>query len=241
MAIDIKRTFIGREVGNKSVDPNTTFNAGMVGEYNSAGNVVVSDGTAPVGILKWNKTSTVYGVAVDEAVVMNTDGVTASALKHANVSNVRVRSLAGGLGTLYTLTTDYTVSATNGTVTRVANIASGGTVYIAYTFQLNATDIASGANAPGNVGLNFQLNTDDTAGSGKIVLIQGLSTVFTDQYDTRRTYAINDQLYVTSSGLFTNENIWSSTHQFGKVISVPTASDIYLGVEGTFSAGGVAV
>lgn len=232
MSIDIKRTFIGREAGNKPVDPNTTFNAGMVGAYNSSGNIVVSDGTTvPAGILKWNKTSTVYGVIVDEAVVMNTDGTTASALAHANVSSVRVRSLAGGLGTLYTLTTDYTVSTTNGTVTRVANIASGGTVYVTYTFQLSATDLASGANAPGNVGLNFQLNTDDTVGSGKIVLIQGLSTVFTDQFETTRTYAIGDQLYVAGNGLFTNAVV---INKFGRVVSVPSASDPYLGVEGMF-------
>jgi hypothetical protein len=235
MSIDIKRSFIGREVGNKTVDPNTTFNAGMVGEYNSSGNIVVSDGTAPCGILKWNKTSTVYGVSADEAVVMNTDGSTASALVHANVSNVRVRSLAGGAGTLYVNSVDYSFSATNGTVTRLANIASGGTVYVTYTFQLNATDITSGANAPGNVGLNFQLNTDDTAGSGKITLIQGFSTVFTDQYDTTRTYAINDQLSVNGSGLFTNfYTISTGRPGFGRVVSVPTASDPYLGVEGNF-------
>lgn len=236
MAIDIKRTLIGREAGNKTVDPNTTFNAGMVGAYNSSGNVVVCDSTAtPAGILKWNKTSTLYGISVDEAVVMNTDGSTASNLAHANVTNVRVRSLANGLGTLYVLTTDYTVSAVNGTVTRVANIASGGTVYITYTFQLTATDIASGANAPGNVGLNFALNSDDTAGSGKIVLIQSLSTVFTDQFDTSRTYSVNDQLYVNSAGLFTNIN-FAGASKFGRVISAPTASDPYLGVEGNFTA-----
>lgn len=236
MTIDIKRSFIGREVGNKPVDPNTTFNAGMVGAINSLGNVVVCDSTAvPAGVLKWNKTSTVYGVSVDEAVVMNTDGTTPSALAHANVSNVRVRSLAGGLGTLYVLTTDYTVSTTNGTVTRVANIASGGTVFISYTFQLNATDITSGANAPGYVGLNFQLNTDDTAGSGKIVLIQGLSTVFVDQYDTTRTYAINDKVYCGPFGEFSNLQTGTAP-QFGRVVSVPTASDPYLGVEGNFTA-----
>ncbi len=233
MAIDIKRTFIGREVGNKPVDPNTTFNAGMVGEYNSSGNIVVSDGTAPCGILKWNKTSTLYGVAVDEAVVMNTDGSTPSTLLHANISNPRVRSLAGGLGTLYTNTVDYSYSAVNGTVTRLATIASGGTVYVTYTFQLSATDIASGANAPGNVGLNFNLNSDDTAGSGKITIIQGLSTVFTDQYDTSRTYTLNEQLYVMNGGQFTNVTPPGQA-KFGRVVSVPTASDPYLGVEGSF-------
>jgi hypothetical protein len=238
MAIDIKRTFIGREVGNKPVDPNTTFNAGMVGAINSLGNVVVCDSTAtPAGILKWNKTSTVYGVEIDEAQVMNTDGTTAVNLNHANVSNVRVRSLAGGLGTLYASGTDYTLSTTNGTVTRLSagGIASGATVFVTYTFQLTNQDITSGVNAPGNVGLNFNLNNDDTAGSGKIVLIQGLSTVFVDQFDTSRTYAVNDQLYVTSAGIFTNVN-FSGASKFGKVISVPTASDPYLGVEGNLVA-----
>jgi len=236
MAIDIKRTFIGREVGNKPVDPNTTFNAGMVGEFNSLGNIVVSDGTAPCGILKWNKTSTFYGVSVDESQVTNTDGVTATNLNSANVTNVRVRSLAGGLGTLFVSGTDYTLNATNGTITRLSAgaIASGATVFVTYTYQLTASQIASGVNAPGNVGLNFNLNTDDTQGSGKITLIQGLSTVYTDQYDTSRTYNMNDKLYVLSGGLFTNAVLGAAFPEFGRVISIPSASDPYLGVEGVF-------
>jgi hypothetical protein len=233
MAIDLKRSFIGREVGNKTVEPTTSFNAGMIGTINSSGNVAVCDSTAvPAGILKWNKTSTEYGVTVDEPVVMNTDGTTASNLKHANVSNVKVRSVAGG-GTTYILTTDYTVNAVNGTVTRVATITSGATVYISYTYQLTANDLASNVAAPGYTGLNFQLSTDDTQGSNKITLIQGVSTVYTDQYDTSRNYAINDVLYCTSAGIFINTPV-GPAYKFGRVISVPTASDPFLGVEGNF-------
>lgn len=238
MTIDIKRTFIGREVGNKPVDPNTTFNAGMIGTYNALGQVTLCDSTAqPAGILKWNKTSTVYGVEIDESQVMATVNAVAINLNHANVSYVRVRSLAGGLGTLYASGVDYTLSTTNGTLAWLSAgaIPSGGTVFVTYTFQLTATDLTSGVNAPGYVGLNFGLNNDDTQGSGKIVLIQGLSTVFTDQFDTSRTYNINDKVYCDGNGVFGNL-AYAGALQFGRVVSVPTASDPYLGVEGNFSA-----
>lgn len=223
MALDIKRCVIGREMGNKTVDPNATFQAGMIAQYGSTGNIVTSDGTAPAGVFKYNKTSSVYGVAVKEAIVLM--DTTATNLNHANVSNVKVENAAG---TDYTPTTDYTVGTTNGTITRNgAGITNGATVYVTYTYQYSEADKI-------NEGKNFALNFDDTLGSNKITFIQGFSTIYTDQYDTSLDYTVGQTLYVTGTGKFTTQNFFGGK-SFGKVVSVPTASDPFLGVEGTFT------
>lgn len=223
MAIDLKRSILGREMGNKPVDANAVFQAGMISQYASDGEIVTCDGTAPCGVFKWNKTSTVTGVEVKEAIVLT--GTTASNLNHANVSNVKVENAAG---TDYIVTTDYTVNTTNGTVTRngAGGITSGATVYVTYTYQLSSAEL----NAAGK---NFTLSTDDTQGSNKITIIQGFSTVYTDQYDTSKDYAVGDTVYPTVGGKFTNQADYNKP--FGKVISVPTAADPYLGIEGLFT------
>lgn len=225
MAIDLKRSIIRSEYGHFTVDANATFEAGQIATFQSDGEVAVCDGTAPMGILKWNKTSGLTGVAVNEAIVIN-DTSTVN-LAHANVSNVKVKSATTG-GTTYTVTTDYTVNTTNGTVTRVGgSLPSGATSYVTYTYSLSTAELRS-------AGVNFNLHRDDTAGSGKITVIQGYGTVYTDQYITDEDYAVNDTVYSTSAGKFTKVNSYSKP--FGKVISVPSANDPFLGVEGNFVA-----
>lgn len=225
--LDHKRSSIGREMGNKSVDPNTTFEAGMIGKYTSDGTITICDSSNPAGVLKWNKTTTKSAVSVREAVVLNT--TVASTLSHANISNVKVEDVAG---VNYVVVTDYTVNAVNGTITRNGSggIGDGETVYVTYTYVKTSADIDSDELD----GKNFSLNLDDTAGSGKIVLIQGLSTVYTDQYDTSVDYAVEDVLYCGNDGKFTNVDAGSGD-AFGRVISVPTAADRFLGIEGNFT------
>lgn len=225
MSIDLTRSIIRSEYGHFTVDANASFEAGQIAQFGSDGEVVTCDGTAPMGVLKWNKTSTLTSTIANEALVLN--DTSATLLDHANVSNVKVKSATTG-GTTYTVTTDYTVNTTNGTVTRVDGqaIANGATVYVSYTYQLSTAEA-------GNK-LNFYLHHDDTAGSGKITVIQGYGTIYTDQYDSSKSYAINDTVYPTISGKFTN--VADYNKPFGKVISVPSASDPYLGIEGNFIA-----
>lgn len=228
--LDLTRTVSGRELGNKDVDPNATFEAGMIGAYAADGSITTCDGSTetPAGILKFGKTSSVTGVEVSEAITFADDATTQTAvnLKHANVSNVKVENSAG---TDYTVTTDYTVAVVNGTVTRNGSggVAVTETVYVTYTYELSATE-------RNEQGLNFNLNHDDTLGSNKIVIIQGLSTIYTDQYKTDADYAVEDVVYCGADGKFTKSDPGTS-FKFGKVISVPTATDRFLGVEGNFT------
>lgn len=225
MAIDYKRCFIGREAGNKPVDASATFEAGQVATYASDGELVVCDNTAvPCGMFKWNKTTQIYGGIIAEAVTLT--GITASNLKHANVSNVKVTSTATG-GTEYSGVTDYTVNTTNGTVVRntPSGISSGQTVYVSYTYQKTDAEMIRD-------GKNFVLSLDDSQGSNKMAIIQGLSTLYTDAFETGRAYAVNDAIYCNGSGKLTNTTY---TYRIGRVISVPTAADPYLGIEGDFT------
>ena len=231
MALDHKslRKLGGSEFGNNVVDPNAVFEAGEIATYDlTTGATKTCPGSAtsaelPVGVFKWNKTSAVYGVAVSEAITLT--GLVASNLKHANVSSVKVEDSAG------TDYTGYTVVALNGTVTRSgtgSDIASGETVYVTYTYQKTETDLQ-------REGKNFLNTNDDTQGSNRIVLLQGNWRIYTDKFDTSRNYTQNQQLYVANddSGVFTNDT--GSAKKFGRVVSLPTASNAFIGIEGDFS------
>ena len=230
MSIDLKKLVKigGSEPGTISVDPNTTFQAGQIASYDANGAATLAtSATNPVGVFKWNKASTSYAVSAREAVTI-TALATAYTFDHANVSSVLVEDLAG---TDYTegAGSDYTISTTNGTITTTASgtttITEGETVYVTYTYQMSAADLEQ-------VGVNFFNSTDDTQGSGKVSILQGGWRIYTDQFETDQNYAMNAQLFVSANGKFTSEVL---KYHFGRVVSIPTASDPYLGVEGEFT------
>lgn len=237
--LDLGRCVIQFDLGIFVADPAATILAGQLVTKTSAG-IALSDGTTSgsakgvLGIAKWNKANALYSAVVDEAVVLV--GTTASNLKHpsllgaSNTSNSLKVSLTPG-GAPLTVTTDYTCSITNGTVTRVAlgAIADGATVYCSYTFLIQNTDLDF-------QGRNFWNFLDDvTIQDGHITVLTGWTMLFTTQYDTHQQYAMGDTLYASIAadacgiGYFTNV---SGGHNIvvGTVIQVPTATDPYLGL-----------
>ncbi len=230
MSIDIKKLakLGGSEPGTISVDPNTNFQAGQIASYDANGAATLAgSATNPVGIFKADKASTVYAVSAVEAVTV-VALETAYNFNHANVTSVLVDNLAGdpyteGAGS------DYVLNLTNGTITTTAsgttNITTGETVYVTYTYEMTAADKEQ-------EGVNFFNSNDDTQGSGKITMLQGGWRIHTDQFETDQNYAMNAQLFVSANGKFTSETL---TYHFGRVVSIPTASDPYLGVEGEFT------
>lgn len=229
--LDLGRCQINQALGVFVADPATTFRAGMLVMRSSTGLVQASDGTDVLGVAKWNHATALYAAVVDEAIVLT--GTTASNLAHPTVSNVKVSSAAGGAGSDYTLTTDYTVNATNGTVTRAGggSITSGSTVYVAYTFQITAADLLQ------LQGQNFWNNVDEVSqADGRCTVITDATIIFTSQYDTTRTYTLTStgsNLYACTTGgkagLFTNDS-GAGSLKVGRVLQVPTASDPFLGV-----------
>ena len=228
--LDLGRCQIKEALGIYVADPASTFRAGMLVMRNAAGLVVASDGSDVLGVAKWNHTNSLLAVAVDEAVVLS--GTSSVALKHGNVSNVRVASAAAGGGSVYAETTDYTVAAANGTIARVGagGITNGATVYVTYTYALTTAMLTQ------TQGTNFWNGLDEVStNEGRITVITDSELLFTSQYDTAAVYALsgaNSNLYACDAagkeGLFTTDP--SSGKFVGRVFQVPTAADPFLGL-----------
>lgn len=224
--LDLGRCQIQSALGIYVADPANTFRAGMVVMRNSSGLVVPSDGSAVLGVAKWNHALTMLAVAVDEAIVL--PGTTSVPLKHGTISNLKVALTAGGAP--LTLTTDYTTSLTNGTVARAAGgaISDGATAYATYTFQLSEADLLT------MQGKNFWNSNDEVSqNENRVTVITDAELLFTSQYDTAKAYGLtsNNKLYasVAKPGLFTSDSA-SSAKYVGDVFQVPTAADPFLGL-----------
>jgi hypothetical protein len=228
--LDLGRCQIREAPGIFVADPANTFNAGMAVMLDTTtGLVVPSDGTGFLGVAKWNHATALVAAVVDEAVVLT--GTTAASLAHANVSNVAVNSAAGmAAATLFTVTTDYTVSATNGTVTRVAlgSITDGATVYVSYHYSIPTSDLTQ------TQGQNFWNTLDEVSqADGRVTVITGSELLFTTQFDSSVGYAIDGAVYASTTagkeGLFTSSSAGSAKF-VGRVFQVPSASDPYIGL-----------
>jgi hypothetical protein len=225
--LDLVRCQINQAMGVFVADPAASFRAGMAVMQGATGLVTASTGTSFLGIAKWNKTTSMLAAKVDEAIVLN--GLVATSLRFPNVSNVRVASAVVGGGTVYTVTTDYTVNATNGTVVRVgAGIADGATVYVSYLYQISTSDLIQ------TQGQNFWNNLDEVSqNESRVTVITDAELLFTTQYDTTRTYTVGEALYCSHiagrEGLITDDSNTNANAFVGRVFQVPTASDPYLG------------
>lgn len=219
--LDLGRCVIMQDLGVFLADPAATFRQGQLVTKGTAG-ITAANKTNAIGVAKWNKATSLKGVVVDEAVVLT--GATASNLKFANVSNLRVQSAAAGGGSTFTLTTDYTVNATNGQVTRAgAGITSGATVYISYTYDMTDSQFDF-------QGRNFWNFLDDsTIQDGRITVITDWSILFTSQYDTTINYTVGTALYSSATGLWTTDSTGGAI-QLGRVLQAPSAADPFLGV-----------
>jgi len=198
--------------------------------------LTISDGTNPCGIAKWDHMSGIEGLVVREAVTFPVCGgvnITAT-VKHANLiaAMYKVEALAGGD---YTEggASDYTMDATHGIVTRefgTTTIPDGGTVYVTYKYQKTDAEIDAGEYPYGLIGgRNIRNSLDDVSGSGRMTLIQGFAILFTTVYDTSLDYTLGQKLYSNATGKITN--VAGGHPVIGTVHAVPTASDVFLGVE----------
>lgn len=223
--LDEVRSKFTSDIGIYQAAAGSAFMQGNIMTQGAGGYWDICAGTDAKGISRANKIAFGTAVMVDVAVVMT--GTTAQSLGRANVSNVAVRSAVAMGGTQYTVTTDYTVDATAGTVTRVAigAITSGQTVYVTFTYALTAADFKYDGRTWWNNALD-----EVTPNANRVSIIQDWSLLFTVQYDTLRQYTltgVGGNLYCSAAGQFSN-NI--SGDYLGNCMQLPTASDPYMGV-----------
>lgn len=223
-----------REPGHYVLDSTvTTLRAGQMVAFNATGNLVLATGSnGAFAVAKWGSIERDYAVKADEAIVLN--GTTATNLSRGNVSNVTVRSAAEQGGTLYVVTTDYTVNAVNGTITRVSPgatpIPDGATVYVTYTYALTAADDEIDGNF-------FTSNTQNrtTGAVRRVTVIMPNATIFSAAYagtdGSGAGWALTGtghKVYCSAGALPTPI---SGTEEVGRVVQLPIANDPYLGWE----------
>lgn len=231
--LDLSRSQIERDIGVFKAADAATILQGQLVSLDANGELVLADGGNVFGVAKWNKASLGTAVNVDEPLTVVAGAVTT--LSRANVSNVVVRTSAGGAA--ISAAGDYTLNATNGTLTweaSPAEVADGDTVFVTYTFDLTQNDYQF-------QGLNFfnRLNDVDGLSEGRLTVVKAPAIIFTTQYDTAQTYTLTGtgaNLYVGGAtggleGLFTN--VATEGTYVGRVIQLPTADDPFLGVEFT--------
>lgn len=218
--LDLSRTLPGKVLGTHVAAPAATFEAGNFVTRDVNGQIVLCTGSGVIGMAKWNKATSLTGLVVGEQLVLP-DFVTAVPLAHPLVAGVVVMDPTG---TVIPASGNYTLNATNGTITATSAglITAGETVTVNYQFTAQTSDLAF-------AGRNFFNFIDDTATQqGRIAVIQGFSTIFTGNYDTSVVYAINQVLYCSSTGKPTTT---SGGDVVGKVSQLPTSDDPYLGFE----------
>jgi hypothetical protein len=222
--LDLRRCIINNDPGVWEALSTATIRQGQFQAQDANGYLLPSAGADTVGVAKWNQQTTGVSVNVDEAITMT--GTTAQDLARGNVSNVSVRSAQNFTGTLYTVTTDYTVNAANGTVTRVGGgtITDGQVVYVTYTYALTDGDFEIDGRDFRN-----QSNNDVLGNEGKLALITNWAQLFSIEYDTSVAYAMTGAtslLYVSSEGKVTSA---SGTDAAGKIRQLPNSTDQFMG------------
>jgi len=232
--LDRHRCKLGVQLGTWKAGNSATFREGAPVMLNSAGEVVLFDaanGSTLLGVALAGKDSTQYSIVIDEAVTFGTS-TALKTLDHPNISasSLVVRSAVEGGGTVYTITTDYTVNLTNGTITHVeAGIDEEAPVYVSYKWQLLESAYASSMGRP------FHLSNDAvTYAGGALAVAQGAGGVkiFTMEYDADQIYSLTgatSNVYANTGGLFTSAA--SSAKLCGKVTKVPSNSDPFLGID----------
>jgi len=236
IGLDLMRSQYTRNLGTFVANASTTFRAGMLVQLNASQEVEIcgnGGATNPFGFAKYTKASTLFASVVGEQVTLT--GVVPSNLAHANLwvpgatDGARVYNLTTGATYTEGAGNDYAINYVNGTLVRDAasTIVSGQTVGINYQYQVTEQELKF----EGRNFWNF-LNDVDIQ-DNKITVINDWSLIFTTQYDSGQTYAVNDSLNAGTSaasmqGLVTKGG---AGPYIGRVFQVPTADDPFLGVQ----------
>jgi len=218
--LDLSRCVPGKVLGTHVAASAAAFEAGQFVTRNADGQIVLCTGLGVVGMAKWNKATALTGLVKAEAIVLTATDVIP--LKHPLVAGVLVTTVAG---VTIAAAGNYTLNATNGTIARIGGvIADGDTVLVTYRFTAQASDLEF-------AGRNFFNLIDETAlQQGRIAVIQGLSNIFTANYDQSVQYAVGQLLYCDANGRPTNLSAGGGD-VVGHVSQLPTADDPYLGFE----------
>jgi len=217
-----------------AVDTNVNIQAGMIAFLTSVGGVVTAttaaSGTVPIGTFWKDRANSFIRSTKENGTFDANNIITLSKGNILSTAFVRVTNAAET--TVYTQGVDYTITTANGIVTRLPGgaIAAGAVVVVTYRYSVSSTQVYwDNVSTKWSTGYNYDRQNDDTLGSSKITIAASDAILFTDQYDVNHTYTLNAPLYSDANSLWTN--VAGYTSVCGRVVSVPTASDPFLGVQ----------
>ena len=217
-----------------TVDTGVNIRAGMVAFLTSVGGVAVAttaaSGTVPIGTFWKDRAATYIRTTIETKTFALAGTLTLSKGNVLSTGDIKVTNSTGTV--VYTNGADYLVNTTNGIITRGAGLIPPlATVIVWYKYSLLATQVIwdNVSTKWTAVGQNYDRQPDDTLGSRKITIAEGLAKLYTDQYDVTRTYTLNQALRSDINSMWTNTGAVTSV--IGRVLSVPSASDPFLGVQ----------
>lgn len=218
------------------VDDNVDIQAGMVAflATNASGVTVATtaaSGTVPIGTF-WKDSAASFIRSTVESQAFNANNLIQ--LSKGNVISTAAIVVTNAAGTTtYTQGTDFTVSTTNGTITRVAGgaIAALATVVVRYRYTVQSgQEHWEHVSSQWSTGFNYDRQANDTLGSGKITVVEGDAELYTDQYVVTDTFTLNARVKSSTGSLWTLNASAGTGSACGRVIKVPSAADPFLGV-----------
>lgn len=219
------------------VDTSVEIQSGMVAFLTTDANGEVVATTAanstngvPIGAF-WKDAASAYVRAwVESGTFNSSDVIYLSKGNVHSVSEIKVTNVAGTV--TYTQGADFSVVLTNGVVTNLGGLIPAlGTVIVSYNYSVQpGHEFWENSSTKWSMGSNYDRMPDDTLGSGKIAVLEGNATFYTDQYEVTDTFALNDALRANlTSSRWTNQAAGSSSI-CGRCVKVPSDTDPFLGV-----------
>lgn len=209
------------------VDPNATFQPGMIGQIKVIGNDIVmgvSDGMAPFGIIDDVKDTAFSRPQIAEVVIIEPDVVNFDGYNYTaafdTIKDLRNSQLVPG-----SFRSEHPSIVSLNEVNGIIKIRAGTVMnYTAIgsttpnAFRTKVWYAYYVANMPGE---------DTTFGSGRMTIWFTAGIFQTDQYELV-PYAVNANLYVSANGKLTSEQSLPNQPCIGMVIVPPTSSNTVL-------------
>jgi len=224
-------------LGHLKAADGTVWRAGQILALDANGLLVVSDGNAFIGVAMYGKNSgSVIAMAADQAVVFPSSGAVVTMTGFTTITDLVLRSAVQQGGTLYTVTTDYTVQSANGTITHVGAgaLVVGTTYYASFSYVPSTSQLD-------REGRNFWNAEDDVSQWGNFcpVLSSSNLVVSTTEFVKISTVpytltGVGSNLYCNSTGQLTNQTGQGAL--VGHVLQLPSSDYPYLRCKLNFTA-----
>lgn len=210
------------------VDPNSTFQPGMIAQNKAIGNdhvLGVSDGRAPLGIIDDIKDTAFMKPVIDEIVIITPASVTTDGYGNFFAGTYATELLKKA----HIIDTSFVSSVAGVELNNLVN----GVVGIRAGTRLNFRTPGSPTNNALRTMVKYSYTVpnipgeDTTLGSGRVTIWFTRGIFQTDQFELV-PYAINANLYVSINGKLTTEQTLPNQPAIGLVIVPPTSHNAIL-------------